>query len=57
MGRPVRSEIEKFADEAFAASLDRILGEYAEKRNQVLGQVRFTGNSGGYLPELIRWGA
>jgi len=56
-GRPVRSEIEKFADEAFAASLDRILGGYAEKRNQVLGQVRLTGNSGGYLPALIRWGA
>jgi hypothetical protein len=57
MGRPARREIKKFADDAFAVARDRILAEYAEKRNQVLGQVRLKGNSGGYLPALIRWGA
>ena len=56
-GRPVRYEIKKFADDAFAISRDQILWDRAEKRNQVLSQVRVTGNSGGYLPALIRWGA
>ena len=51
---PARPEIEKFATDAFAVARDRIGGEYEEKKKSVLTQVRRTGNSGGYLPALIK---
>jgi len=54
MEHPARPEIEKFATEAFAVARDRILEKYADKQKSVLAQVRLTGNSGGYLPALIR---
>ena len=56
VGQPIRSEIKKSAEGAFAVVGEDILKEYAEKKNQVLGQVRLTGNSGGYLPALTKWG-
>lgn len=57
IGRPVRPSIEKFADQAFSVARDRILREHAEKRNGVLAQARLTGNSGSYLPALVKYGA
>jgi hypothetical protein len=56
MGNPSRPEIEKFANEAFSVARDDILAKYAEKLNQLPGQVQLRGNSGGYLPALIKWG-
>lgn len=49
-----RGEIEKFADDTFAVARDRILAEYAEKLNHAPAQARLTGNSGAYLPTVIR---
>jgi hypothetical protein len=43
-----------FAKDAFSVARDRILDEYAEKRNQVLRQVRLTRNRGGYVPALTK---
>ena len=57
MNHRSRNEIEKFANDAFALDRDRILTEYAEKKSRVLGQVKLTGNSGGYLPALVTWAA
>jgi hypothetical protein len=57
MGHPARPEIEKFANEAFAVARDRILREHANRRNEALSQARLTGNSGSYMPALLRWGA
>jgi hypothetical protein len=57
MSHPARHEIEKFANDAFAIDRDRILTEYAEKKSRVLGQVKLTGNRGGYLPALVTWAA
>jgi hypothetical protein len=54
ISNPHRHEIEKFATESFAVARDRILNEHAEKQTSVLAQVRRTGNSGAYLPALIR---
>jgi hypothetical protein len=56
MGRPARHEIEKFANDAYAVARDRILKEYTKKKSQALVEVRRTGNSGGYLPALTKWG-
>lgn len=57
MSHPARYEIEKFANDAFAVAQNRILTEYAEKWNHVQNQVTRTGNRGGYLPALAKWGA
>src|ERR1700687_1958065 len=57
IGPPVRHIVEKFADDAFATSRDRILKKCAEKRTRVVSQVRLTGNSGGFLPALIGLGS
>ncbi len=57
IGRAPRPSIERFADQAFSVARDRILREHAEKRNRVLAQARLTGNSGSYLPALVKWGA
>jgi hypothetical protein len=56
LNRPSRNEIDKFANQAFAVERNRILKEYAEKQKHVLDQVRRTGNSGGYLPAITKWG-
>jgi hypothetical protein len=53
MGRPARSEIEKFANDAFAVARDRILKEHVDQQRRALGQAEFAGNSGAYLPTLI----
>lgn len=53
-GRLARYEIEKFAKDAFATARDRIQKDYANKERHVLRQVRLTGNSGGYLPALVK---
>jgi hypothetical protein len=55
--RPARPEIDKLADMAFGVSRDRILNDAGEKRNQVLHQVRLTGNSAGFVPALVKWAA
>lgn len=57
MGRPARHEIEKFANDVYAVARDRILKNYAGKKNQVLREVRRTHNRGGYVPALTKWGA
>jgi hypothetical protein len=57
VGLPSRIEIKKLAEKAFAIAHQRIVIEYAEKQNQVLERVRLTGNSGGDLPALTKWGA
>src|SRR5690349_16016362 len=57
MGRSSRHEIKQFADDQFAVVRGEILAEYEEKREQVLGEVRRTGNIGGYMPALVAWGA
>jgi hypothetical protein len=57
MSHPARYEIEKFANDAFAVARDRILTEYAERWSHVQNQVTRTGNGGGYLPALVKWGA
>jgi len=49
IGRYARPEIKQFAENLFGVVRDDILAEYADKRTQVLTQVRRTGNSGGYL--------
>ena len=54
-GRPARHEIKSLADDAFSVTRDRLITEHAEKKNQVLGQVARTGNSGGHLPALTKW--
>jgi hypothetical protein len=54
--RPSRSEIDKSAGKAFAVDRTRILAEYEAKLNHLTAHVGLTGNSGGYLPALIRWG-
>ena len=56
MNRPARQEIEKFANDALAVARNRILADSEEKLNRILGQVKLTGNSGGYLPAHVRWG-
>jgi hypothetical protein len=57
MAGPVRHEIEKFANDGFEVDRDRIVKNYAKKKNRVLDQVRRAGNSGGYLPALVKWAA
>lgn len=57
MGRPVRHEIEKFANDAFAVARDRILKEHAAKKKKVLAEVRLRHSRGGYLPARTAWGA
>lgn len=57
MSRPVRSEIEKFANDSSSLAHERLAGEYATKRNQVLAQVRLKHNTGGYAPALIELAA
>lgn len=54
---PARHEIKTLADDTFSVTRDRLLIEQAEKQNQMLAQVRQTGNSGGYVPALTKWGA
>jgi len=56
MERPSRSEIDESADKAFAVDRKRILAEYETKLDHLPAQVGLTGNSGGYLPALIKWG-
>jgi hypothetical protein len=56
MNRPARQEIERFANDALAVARNRILADSEEKLNHILGQVRLTGNSGGYLPAHVKWG-
>jgi hypothetical protein len=51
---PSRFELEKLATEIFQAGLERRIIEYVQKQAQALAQVRSRGNSGGYLPTLIR---
>jgi hypothetical protein len=53
---PARNKIEEFANEAYAIARDRILKEYAEKKNKALAEVRRTKNSGGYVPALAKCG-
>lgn len=57
MTRPASVEINKLISGAFAVACDRILADGNEKKNQMLGRVRRTGNSGGYLPALTKCGA
>ena len=54
MRRSIRPEIEKFANDAFAVARDRILKEHADQQRRALGQAELTGNSGAYLPALIK---
>ena len=54
MRRPARPEIEKFANDVFAVARDRILKEHADQRRRALAQAELTGNSGAYLPALIK---
>jgi len=54
-GRPARHEIKSLADDTFSVTRDRLITEHAEKKNQILGQVARTGNSGGHLPALTKW--
>jgi hypothetical protein len=49
-----REEIEAFATEAFSVAHDRIMEQLPEKHNQVMNQVRSTGNSGGYAHALTK---
>lgn len=54
---PSGPEIDKSASKAFAVDRNRILAEFETKLNQLPCQVGRTGNSGSYLPALIKWGA
>jgi hypothetical protein len=49
-----REEIEAYARDAFAVAHDRIMEHLPEKHNQVMNQVRSTGNSGGYAHTLTK---
>lgn len=55
--RPHPKLIKKHANDRFAIAREHIVKEYAEKLKHDLEQVRLTGNSGGYAPALITWGA
>jgi hypothetical protein len=48
-----RHEIDMFANDAFATARDRLLKKHTKKERRVLGQVRQTHNSGGFLSALI----
>jgi hypothetical protein len=53
----VRDDIDKFAKNAFAVSLEAKSEERAEKLKRTMAEVQRRGNLGGYLPALIELGA
>jgi hypothetical protein len=57
MNSPSRFEIEKLANEIFAADQERRIREFAKEETRVLAQVRSTHNAGGYAPALVQCGA
>jgi len=54
MIRPLRSEIEEFADQTYGIAIEHLLAQNHEKRHQAICQASRTGNRGAFLPALSK---